>query len=161
MKKRTGVAQSRKEHHSDRAEVGGSHPSPGTRWVIKWKEVLGLPECPYVYRWRFESPFGSIRIHHWVGPDDARHLHDHPWSFITFILRGGYDEITPEGTKTLNAFSIHYRPAKYQHSVQPHSGSVWTMIITGPRIRYWGFWVSDKFVKANKYFAKFGQYPCD
>lgn len=167
--KRLGVAQRRQERHSDGMEVGSSQLPPGTRkWAIRWKEQLGLKECPYVYRWRFESPFGSVRVHHWLGRDDDRAMHDHPWSFVTFILRGGYTEMVPsergDGSVTLKwlkAPSVHYRPADYQHMVFPNEGSVWTVIVTGPRVRHWGFWVKGKFVKSYKYFYRFGHHPCD
>src|SRR5262249_41569330 len=153
--RRTGVAQRRQERRSDGTEDGTSQVPPGTkydinkdvdwtgqkrrRWTVRWKEVLGLPECPYVYRWRFETPFGSIREHHAIVNDDARHLHDHPWPFVTFILRGSYHERIPGGWNTLKAPSVHYRPANYQHAVFPDTsaGPVWTEIVTGPRVRSW------------------------
>ena len=35
----------------------------------------------------------SIRVHQILRSDDDRHLHDHPWAFMTVILRGGYTEV--------------------------------------------------------------------
>ena len=58
-------------------------PSVLKKFTLKLNERLGLPECPYVIRWRFETPWGSIRLHHWLAPDDDRAKHDHPWSFTT------------------------------------------------------------------------------
>jgi hypothetical protein len=53
---------------------------PG-RGQIKYfgREALGLPTCPYLIRWRVETPWFSVRLHHWLGPDDERAQHDHPW----------------------------------------------------------------------------------
>jgi hypothetical protein len=39
-------------------------------------------------------------------------------------------------------------------------GGCWSLVLTGPKRRRWGFWVKDKFVKANKYFLSFGAHHC-
>lgn len=143
-------------------KVGGSNPSPRTpKFIFKMNEKLGLDTCPYLIRWRLETPWGSIRLHHWLGPDDDRARHDHPWSFVTFVLKGGYTDISPSGDQHLKAPAIQYRDAEHQHTVVPDKGGAWTIIITGPKIRKWGFWVNGKFVKMNKYFLTYGHHPCD
>ena len=38
----------------------------------------------------------GIFVHEFLG-DDAEGLHDHPWDFFLFVLRGGYWERTPAG----------------------------------------------------------------
>jgi hypothetical protein len=129
--------------------------------ILKMNERLGLESCPYVIRWRFETPWGSIRLHHWLAPDDDRAKHDHPWSFVTFVLKGGYTDASPSGDEHLKAPAIRYRDAEHQHTVFPDEGGAWTVIITGPKIRKWGFWVNGKFVKMNKYFLTYGHHPCD
>jgi hypothetical protein len=40
------------------------------------------------------SRFGTARIHEILRSDADRHLHDHPWSYTTIILKGGYTEVT-------------------------------------------------------------------
>lgn len=143
-------------------EGGGSNPSPGTqKFILKFNEKLGLDTCPYLVRWRFETPWGSIRLHHWLAPDDPRHRHDHPWSFVTFVLKGGYTDLSPNGDSHLKAPAIQYRDATHQHTVVPDLGGAWTVIVTGPKIRNWGFWVNGKFRSHIKYFWKFGHHPCD
>jgi hypothetical protein len=134
-------------------------PGPHKRIRFAWAEKLGLPECPYVIRWRLELPFGSVRIHHWIGPDDDRACHDHPWWFLTFVLRGAYKDCTPAGAEMLRAPAVRFRPALYQHYVVPQP-SAWTVLVTGPKSRNWGFWPDGKFVKANKWFFSRGHHPC-
>lgn len=135
-------------------------PAPGL--ILKWHEQLGLPECPYVIRWRIETPWGSIRLHHWLGADDARAFHDHPWSFTTFVLRGGYVDMTPAGSEYLRAPAVRHRGAEHRHTVLPDMGGAWTIVVTGPKVRTWGFWANGtKFIKANKWFASRGHHPCD
>ena len=149
-------------HHSDKVEVGGSNPSPRTReFIVKLNERLGLPTCPYVVRWRIETPWFSVRLHHWLAPDDDRAKHDHPWNFVTFVLKGGYTDASPDGDEHLRAPAVRYRSAQHRHTVFPDAGGAWTTIFTGPKVRPWGFWVNGKFKKANKYFLTFGHHPCD
>lgn len=140
----------------------GSSPSPrAKRFIFKWREQLGLPDCPYLIRWRLETPWGSVRLHHWLSHDDDRALHDHPWDFVTFVLRGGYTDSGKYTEEHLRAPAIKYRSATHQHTVHPDPGGCWTIIFTGPKVRNWGFWVKDKFVKMNKYFLTYGHHPCD
>lgn len=61
---------------------------------ITWGQRCGLPECSYLRRWVFNFGVGSVRVHHWTGSDDSRHLHDHSWWFLTVVVRGGYTDVT-------------------------------------------------------------------
>ena len=129
--------------------------------TVRWAEKLGLPECPYVIRWRFEFPFGSIRVHHWLKPDDDRAFHDHPWWFLTFVVKGGYTDSQPGNEDYLRAPAVRFRPALHRHTVYPASGGCWTILVTGRPLRTWGFWPTrDKFVRANKWFLSRGHHPC-
>lgn len=128
---------------------------------FEWKEPLGLPECPYVYRWVFGFRWiGSIRLHHWLGRDDDRAKHDHPWWFITLVLRGWYIDASPGKNRVISAGDIRFRPALHRHTVIPARAGCWTLVLTGPEKRDWGFWPDGKFVKANKWFFSRGHHPC-
>jgi hypothetical protein len=155
--------------------VAGSSPSPRTlsklppapfrgqakQWWVEWNKKLGLPECPYLIRWVAGTPFGSTRLHHWRGSDDLRNTHDHPWWFFTIVLWGGYWDITEDGAQRMRAGSFAFRPALHRHSVKVDQGGCWTIMICGPEIRDWGFWVAGVFRKANKYFLKYKHHPCN
>jgi hypothetical protein len=156
------LGEARPEHSPDKGEVGGSNPSPRTKkFILKFGERLGLPSCPYVVRWRAETPWFSVRLHHWLAPDDDRAKHDHPWSFTTFVVKGGYIDSSPDGDEHLRAPAVRHRRATHQHTVFPDPGGAWTIIVTGPKVRSWGFWVKGKFVKMNKYFLTHGHHPCN
>jgi hypothetical protein len=128
--------------------------------VIEWGRRLGNAECPYVRRWKLEIPhLGSLRVHHWTGPDDDRAHHDHPWPFITLVIKGDYDDHSPAGIDRLHAGSVRFRRAEYKHYVIP-APEAWTVLVTGPKVRSWGFWKDGKFRKANKWFASRGHHPC-
>lgn len=50
---------------------------------------------PYLIRYRiFSSRWLKIRLHH-ILLSDYDCVHDHPWDFISIILKGGYWEHTP------------------------------------------------------------------
>lgn len=140
------------------ASVARNHPSG---LIVTWREKLGLPSCPYVIRWRIETKWFSIRLHHWLSPDDDRAFHDHPWAFTTFVLKGGYVDESSAGSEHLQAGDVRHREAEHRHTVYPDPGGAWTLVVTGPKIRTWGFWANGKFIKANKWFASRGHHPCN
>jgi hypothetical protein len=113
-----------------------------------------------VIRWRLETPIGSVRVHHWLKPDDDRAFHDHPWWFATIVLHGGYTDRSPAGDDVLRPGSARFRRARHQHTVIPGEHGAWTLMVTGPVTRSWGFWREGRFIKANKWFARFGHHPC-
>jgi hypothetical protein len=50
---------------------------------------------PYLIRWSFFDVFGySLKLHIILRSDDDRTLHDHPWTFLSLMLKGGYWEHT-------------------------------------------------------------------
>lgn len=128
---------------------------------ITWGVPGGLPECPYFRKWVIDfGPF-AIRLHRWYSDDDHRAMHDHPYWFVTLVLRGGYTDVSPDGIDRLSAGDARFRPAEYRHSVQNVRPNTWTLLVSGRPWRRWGFWVGGKLVKRDKYFATSGHHPCD
>ena len=157
--RRRGVAQIESATQMKWKSVSRIHPP--RPFKVAFRERLGLPSCPYVIRWRFETPWFSIRLHHWLAPDDDRAVHDHPWAFRTFVLKGGYIDHSPSGDTHLRAPATAFREATHQHTVFPDPGGCWTVIVTGPQVRRWGFWVKGKFIRSYRYFYRYGHHPCD
>ena len=129
--------------------------------MITLGEKLGNPECPYIKRWVIDFGIFSIRLHHWLSSDDQRHFHDHPWWYLTLVLKGGYTDRNPNGSKRRTIGSLDFYPATHQHTVKVDRGGCWTLLITGREKRVWGFWVKNKFRKRNKYFFEHGHHPCE
>lgn len=125
-----------------------------------WREKLGLPECPYLIRWVADFDWFSIRLHHWIASDDDRAFHDHPWWFLTLVLRGGYTDRSDTGDDALSFGSIRFRRAQHKHTAVVNQGGCWTLLLCGPESREWGFWVNGKFRKRNKFFFEHGHHPC-
>lgn len=106
------------------------------------------PANPYLIR-RYLIPrnrFLNVYLHKFLRSDDDRALHDHPWWFVSIILKGGYLEWTPnEQFGIRRAPSIAFRRAEHTHRVELFSDTkgglkpCWTIIITGKKAREWGF----------------------
>lgn len=133
---------------------------------FKWREKLGKTECPYVERWVIETRWFSIRLHKWLGHDDLRNLHDHAWNYIAMVISGGYVEYLDKDQKDGSIFEMRpwkpvYRDAERRHAVHPYIKPTWSILVTGPETREWGFWVKGKFRKRNKYFFEQGHHPCE
>lgn len=143
--------------NKERTEIGYK---PDWQKGVVWGQELGRPECPYLKRWVVNFGKFSIRLHHWIGSDDPRYMHDHPWGFFTFVIKGGYTDVTETGEEHLGAGSLTYRDAHHKHTVQTDPGGAWTLLLVGPFKRKWGFWVDGEFVGVRKYFRKFGHHPC-
>lgn len=99
----------------------------------------------------------NVYLHQFLRDDDDRALHDHPWAWCSILLRGGYTEHTIEQggihRRTLReapsikisgprrAHRVELLPAWHPWSKKPLSFKqlCWTLFITGPRVRAWGF----------------------
>lgn len=128
---------------------------------VRWNEPIGNPECPYCYRWVLNLFLFSIRIHKWLGDDDKRYMHDHPWPFITIVLKGKYIDASEKGKDHLKTGSIRYRRSIHKHNVTNVKPGTITLVITGPKIRNWGYWVDGRLRRPLKYFHKYGHSICE
>ncbi len=131
------------------------------RFQLRWKEPLGKPECPYLYRWTLIFFGFSIRLHHWIRSDDKRHFHDHPMNFISFILKGQYTNVTPEGRFLVKAPNFWFSSGENKHYLDIPKGGAWTLLICGRPYKKWGFYVNNHLWRPLRYFHKFGVPACD
>lgn len=125
----------------------------------RWRQPIGLTECPYMERWVLDLYFFSLRIHHWFSSDDDMYKHDHSWWFISWVIVGSYTDVGSDGSVFRPRWSFAYREALHRHTVVIDK-PCWTICLCGPEKREFGFWVNDKFVKAKRYFYKYGHHPC-
>jgi hypothetical protein len=138
------------------------------KFQLRWKEPLGVIECPYAFRWVLIFFGYSIRIHHFLRSDDKRYLHDHAWWFFTCVLKGHYIDVSEKKVngeilrrkELVMPFKPVYREAHHRHYVQIPKSGCWTILVTGQPSRKWGFWVDNKLKRPLKFFHKFGHPPC-
>lgn len=130
----------------------------GKRWYFFHRDDIPdifNPEDIYLTRWRIiQTPWGGIFLHAIRRPDGDRALHDHPWSFISLVLKGGYVEILPDRVVSRLQGSITRRRAEDQHRISIlREHPTWTLLLVGPRRRDWGFYVDGGWVRWEQYIA--------
>lgn len=106
----------------------------------------------YMTRWYiFDCKFFGIKLHKIV-MSDYDCCHDHPWDFISIILKGGYVEHTEikstlieKESRIYHPGSILFRKAEHRHKLEIHQ-PCWTLVLTLKRRRKWGFWTSKGWI---------------
>lgn len=99
----------------------------------------------------------AIRVHEILRSDEDRSPHDHPWPYLTIILKGGYSEnrYDSEGNFVSQRWhgpgSILYRPANSWHRLDLDGASATTLFITGKKCQTWGFRTAEGKVPYWKY----------
>lgn len=108
--------------------------------------VIGGSDNPYLFRWWLipRNVVFNVYLHRIVRSDDDRALHDHPWWNLSIILKGAYIEHTIAAgginrRAVRSAGAIKFRLGKAAHRLELVGVECWTLFITGPRFRAWGF----------------------
>lgn len=139
----------------------------GTVFQFRWKEAMGLPECPYLYRWTLILFGYTFRLHHWIKSDDRRYFHDHACDLISIIIKGHYYNVMPDANgNPVKHLAVAWKPRKMKalqrHYLDIPKGGAWTILLCGRPYNKWGFYVDNKktgkLVKWRplRYFHKFG-----
>jgi len=126
--------------------------------------IIGQPDDPYLLRWWVipRNRWFNIYLHKFLRSDDDRATHDHPWPSCSIILKGGYWEHVDKGFRGTHRYwrspgTIRMRKASSAHRIElkylrhvcteinpkvvmrVKEQPAWTIFITGPKIREWGF----------------------
>lgn len=112
-----------------------------TRWAFfKWHTIRATDGSPYLVRLRIlQTPLFAFYLHWILRSDDReRGLHDHPWDFVSVILRGGYVEHTSTGRKWYGPGSVLYRRAEAFHAIGVERPAM-SLVFCMRRRRPWGF----------------------
>ena len=148
-------------------------------WKRKPDFVIAPNGTPAMNRWHLipRNRFLSIYLHNLV-QDDPQDLHDHRSWNISIVLRGGYWETMPMYRPLMPEYaldvfqtnlkrkwrgpgSVIVRRATDAHrlELERYYGAVagskpassWSIFITGPTWRTWGFWLKSGWVPYNEY----------
>lgn len=151
------------------------------KWFL-FNELITIRKddgTPYLVRRTLISlgKWFSIKYHKILVSDDICN-HDHPWPFLTIILKGGYYEWTPRDQKDSGKFichgfgvngsdekchfhkpgSIMYRPANWIHRLELKTDvnnvniiPAHTLVFTGKVVRDWGFITKEGWIFWKKY----------
>lgn len=114
---------------------------------LAWSTIRHADGSPYIVRYDVVvSEAVTVRLHHWVGSDDQRAPHDHPWSNVSTVVAGRLVEHGPAGAVELGPGAVVARPASAPHWVELVDEDAWTVFTTGPVVRRWGFHGPDGWV---------------
>lgn len=141
----------------------------GRRWAfMKRYDINDINDKSdlYMRRWRMiQTPWFGIYLHRIQRPDGDRYLHDHPWPFTSFILKGGYSEdwLSPELLR--RSPTVQGRPRTWGQHRTHMAGSVtrvrrgeyhsirhlyrvptWTLVFVGRRGTDWGYLTENGWV---------------
>lgn len=138
---------------------------------------VGGKENPYLERWWIipRNPIFNIYLHKFLRDDDDRALHDHPWLSLSIIIKGSYIEHLDGGKwRYCKRWSVIPRRAVHRHRIELLKNGwtwvkegkhkklfcrsvvpAWTIFITGPRIREWGFWCKSLYGTRFVHWEKF------
>ena len=135
--------------------------------ILKFLERIGRKRVimdryynePYLTRYylflkeRSWFPF-NIFLHNFH-KGDLDDLHDHPWPYFTFILKGGYYEHTPTGKHWRSAGTGRFASSRSLHRIELEPGvDTWTLFIPGPQLREWGFVDNGEWKQHEQYLAE-------
>lgn len=105
--------------------------------------AIGGHADPYLLRWHVipRNRFLNIYLHRFLRSDEDRALHDHPWLLnCSLLLEGRYAEHAPSGVALRRAGDLALRLGPALHRIALVDGDpVWTLFVTGPKVREWGF----------------------
>jgi len=121
-------------------------------------------EEPYLIRFyplfRNRNGFPYNLTIHKIMKSDEDDLHDHPWSYGTLILKGGYYEHTPEGTFWRGPGHFRWSTGESLHRLElkkDEDGNdipCWSCFIMGKRYREWGFIRDSEWVQWQRYLGE-------
>lgn len=129
--------------------------------------IIGGAKSPYMRRWWMlpRNPLFNIYVHEILRPDDDRALHDHPWPWASYLVAGAYTEVTLDPMNETSrqgadklwrtwwpTGSFRVRGPWFAHRLEPAEWTpVWTVFITGPKLRAWGFLCPKGWVHWKKF----------
>lgn len=136
---------------------GDGTPYMERYWLVPYSYAGKLGFLRHPFGWLLQKLDIAVRIH-WIATEDKdRHLHDHPWAFLSVVLKGSYLERRPVKispcfvaeqeltfAKQRRAGSVAFRWWTDRHAIAVVSpGGVWTLFISFPVKQWWGFYTKQ------------------
>ena len=101
---------------------------------IGWKSI----DETFIRHTLIKTPWFRVYLHKLIAKTPHPQCHNHPWSFVSMVLIGGYWEYTvATGWVWRKPGSILFRPASWTHNVV--TDGMWSLVLTGPKSHEWRF----------------------
>jgi len=129
--------------------------------ITRFIDHTGRAET-YLIRWHLvpKNRWCNVYLHKFIR-NDSDDPHCHPWDSISFLIRGrirerAFDiyafEHEAQSTREIHAPALTYRGGEFAHSLELIDGKpAWSIFITGPKWRDWGFWTRHGFIPWTGY----------
>ena len=130
----------------------------GSTWAFwRWTDV----DSEYITRLHLaKTPWFSVCLHWLNKPDAEPYLHDHPVSFLSLILRGGYEE-ERAASRPGDAVIVEHKWFNFIeaskddcHRITDVKPGTVTLCLMGPKTREWGFHTGSGWVGWKDYYTK-------
>lgn len=108
-------------------------------WLVKNVRDFDTLATMNLHRSTKASRWRNTYLHCVNRSDDDRALHDHPWVNISIILSGQYREVYADKSVIRKPGDIVIRLGSTAHRLEVVKGPVWSLFMTGPKYREWGF----------------------
>lgn len=142
------------------------------RWALWQRFTIPCQDgTHYLARLRIvQTPWFGVYLHDIFEDDGDRDPHNHPWSFVSIVLRGHYTErLYPDPLNTRQHFvlkthrrwSAHRMGRSSAHRIVEAAPGLKTLILVGPRRASWGFfreadWFRGRLVDWQDYERELG-----
>jgi hypothetical protein len=116
----------------------------------------------HLVQWGEDGP--GVMLHRVVAADEGRYRHDHPWDFVSVILKGGYIEVHADPGCNVGWYRVLKAPfhgerwfrrmrAEDAHRIDmvDPDGPTWSLVLHGSKRRTWGFLTPDGWVAHQWY----------
>lgn len=102
----------------------------------------------------FSTPWFHCWMHHIYRADEDKHLHDHPWNYLSIVLSGCYVEELTNGRKRFRwPFSVSLARHTHIHKIYHilNQKRVTTLFFVGKKTYDWGYHVDGKVIPNIEY----------
>lgn len=119
----------------------------------KVKEIRSRKGDLHFERWAIlETDVFAVYIHRIHIEDRDLHLHSHPWNFISWILKGSYDEENQSGINNKRFLSFSKADTNYVHKIKRiTNGPVYSLFITYGKKKPWYYLVNSELIESETY----------
>lgn len=123
----------------------------GTLWCFwRWTTI----DSEYLTRLHvLKTPWFAICVHWIKRPDPEPFDHDHPVSFLSVIVHGGYVEMRNGEAKRRRCLNVIKASLEDRHTIIEVLPNTVTLCLMGPKIREWGFHTPSGWRHWKDYYA--------
>ena len=118
------------------------------------KEIVSKEGVVHFRRYRLlDTPWLRIYIHNLLVSDEDKHMHNHPWSFFTLLLKGSYEQLfyikSKVGADCGGTIKMYERDSftmgkNAYHKITLLTPTAWTLFFAYGKKSSWGYLLDDK-----------------